>query len=144
MVLEKGQIMKLNLPGLSLLITLGAVPALAQCPLSELAEKQLVFSASPPAAIDMSLRPVVPTCLQGLAEPSQENCPRDELLAYGAAIEAWAAALNEFVTETNRYANQVTVFANSAVGFAREARRHADAALGFAECEAAEISASSN
>ena len=121
-----------------------ATPTLADCKVSALAFKQLDFALVPPAEIDLSLRPVLPACLSGLSDPKLENCPRDELAAFGDATAAWSDALHEYVNDTNRFANELAAYANSAIAYAQEARRHANAALNFAKCEAAEISGPPN
>lgn len=124
--------------GIVAFVGLLATPALAECTVKNLATAPLEFSAAPPPELDLSLRPVLPDCLRGLSGPEQENCPQGVIAAYGSAVEAWVAALNGFVSDTNRFANEVVVFANSAI-----ARNYADAALDFAYCEAAAISAAS-
>lgn len=92
-----------------------------------------------PAAPDPELKPVRPACLADITSPEQESCPRDVLAAYAAQIDAWVAALNAYVVETNAYANAAAERANAAVDHALGARAFADAALDYANCEAAEI-----
>ncbi len=127
----------------AVIIGLVATPTLADCAVEALAIKRMDFSLVPPTRIDLSLRPVIPECLVGLTDPKLEDCPRDGISAFGTAVKAWSDALHEYVNDTNRFANELTNYANRAIVYAQEARRHADAALDFANCEAAEISGSS-
>ena len=85
------------------------------------------------------VRPVLPECLAGLSSPDQENCPREEIAAYGRAVAAYTEALQAYVLAADRYANEAARRANAAIAAAREAREHADAAYAFAECEAGAI-----
>ena len=125
--------------GIVVLLGLLAGPAIADCSAGSLVVTPPEFSTVLPAPPDPALRPVLPDCLRGLSGPEQENCLRDEIAAYGMAVEAWFAALNSFVTNTNRFANEAAVFANSAIDYAQEARSYADVAFEFANCEAAAI-----
>jgi len=130
-----------NSLGIVVLLGLLAGPALADCAADSLAATPPEFYTILPAPPDPALRPVLPECLRGLSGPEQENCPRDEITAYGTAVETWVAALNSYVTNTSRFANEaaVFVFANSAIDYAQEARTYADVAFEFANCEAAAI-----
>lgn len=120
-----------------LMVFLGVVagPLPADCIAVDVAGAPLSFDTAPPEPLDLSLRPVLPACLEGLADPSRENCPREDVARYGAELDAWVAALEDYVTQTNGYANQLAAFANAAVAEAHEARAAADAALDFARCE---------
>ena len=109
----------------------GAPPAMGDVGLVD-----VPAAPAPPVA---AARPALPACLQGLSGPEQENCDREVLAAYGAAINAWIADLDRYVRETNDYANAAARRANAAVAHAVEARDVADAALGFAQCEAEAI-----
>ena len=122
--------------GAVVLLGLTANAGAAECIPAELEARSMVFDRMPPAPPDPALRPVVPSCLQGLSSPDQENCPRDELATFAQEIDIWAEALNTYVTETNRFANELAAFANSTVEYAQLSRTFADAALDFAKCEA--------
>lgn len=119
--------------------TLLAGAASADCTLDPYGGQAPVFDATPPAPLDIGLRPRTPACLQGLASPEQQSCPRDELADYARSVEAWGDALNRYVRETNDYANAAARHANDTVEFATGARGHADASLAYAECEARRI-----
>ncbi len=93
----------------AVLVALVATPTLADCKVEALAFNQMDFSSVPPAKIDLSLRPVIPLCLSGLSDPKLETCSRDELAAFGAAVEAWSDALHEYVNDTNRFANELVL-----------------------------------
>jgi hypothetical protein len=120
---------------LALTLALAAGQSIAECATEGFAQVLPEFDVTAPAPPDPSLRPVVPECLQGLSGPEQENCARDEIAAYGAAVEAWVAALNAYVSDTNQFANDAAVFANAAIDHAQDARTYADGALEFANCE---------
>lgn len=122
-------------------LVLGTLPLAtwAQCAIPDLASDAPAFSADQPAPPDVALRPELPDCLRDLSGPEQENCPRDVIDAYGAAVAAYIAALQAYVTETNAYANAAARFANAAIDHAEAARSYADGALGYADCEAEAI-----
>ncbi|WP_299752337.1 hypothetical protein [uncultured Boseongicola sp.] len=126
---------------LAVLVLLGILsgPALAECVAEDIDSVSLQLDVEPPAAPDVTLRPVLPTCLRGLSGPEQENCPREELTKYGEEVDEWVEDLNDYATATNRFANQAAEFANSAIQYARHARGFADSALEFRNCEAEAI-----
>ena len=115
-------------------------PVAAACPLPEL-------QSQPPAALapfsepDPGARPALPACLENLAAPNQENCPRDEIAAYSAAIVAYSAGLQARVDASNDYANAAADHANAAIDHAEATRAHADALLEWAQCEIKAINA---
>ena len=125
--------------GILVFFGLLAGPASAECLANGIAGRTLLFDQSPPEPPDPALRPIRPECLRNLSGPEQENCPRDELAAFGREVDVWVEALNAYVIATNRFANEAAVFANSAIEYARLSRQFADSALEFANCEAAAI-----
>ena len=125
-----------NLLVAALVVATAAAPAMADCVTDGFAQTLPDFTATAPAPPDPALRPVRPDCLRGLSGPEQENCPREDIASYSAAVEDWVAALNAFVTETNRFANEAALHANAAIDQAQAARTYADEALDFANCEA--------
>ena len=120
-------------------LVLAAGPVSAECGAPTAPGTPPTFEGSPPVAPDPALRPKRPECLKSLETPSAENCDRGVLSAYGAAVETWVSDLNRYVAETNAYANAVARHANATIDAAQSSRSSADAALTFAECEAAEI-----
>ncbi len=124
---------------LAAMVGLAASTAFAECDEGSFGLALPAANLVAPVPPELSMRPVRPDCLTGLSGPEQENCSRDELAAYGAAVEAWVAALNDYVTATNDFANKAAGYANNAIDYARRARAYADNALTFADCEAAAI-----
>jgi hypothetical protein len=117
-----------------------ATPAFAECIAPDLDGLAPSFRLSLPTPPDPGLRPNRPECLGDPDDPSGENCPRDVISAYGAAVDAYIDALRQYVDETTRFANAAAEFANAAVAHAQGAGGYADAAYDWANCEADEIS----
>jgi hypothetical protein len=118
----------------------GAVPALAECLVPGFDGSAPTFELSIPALPDPNLRPERPACLGDPADPSGENCPRDVILTYGTAVDAYLDALRAYVDESSGFANEAVDFANRAVDHAHSARGFSDAAFDWANCEVDAIS----